>query len=349
MDKVHIGVISHAHGHINTYCGQMQQFDDVALVATWDDNEDRGRANADKFGLEFRTSADAVLNDPDIDTVMIGIETNRHADYAQMAAQAGKNILLQKPMATTLEDCDRIIDAVNDSGVKFSMAFQMRQDPVNRKIKALVERGTVGEIAVVRRRHCIPVLLNPRFATSASKWHLDPVANIGMYFDDAIHAADWFYWIFGRPVSVMAEIDSVVTNFAPDDNGVAIFRFETGMMGILFNGSTTVAGVNTTEIYGDEGSIIQDYGDAPSTSAPRAQDAVPLKYIRRGDECWTEFKMDIPNGQGERIAAIPRPFIDYIRGLSDERVSAEDGRVSVEMILAAYQSTKDGRRIYLSD
>ena len=349
MDKVHIGVISHAHGHINTYCGQMQHFDDVELVATWDDDEGRGRANADKFGLEFRASADAVLDDPNIDTVMIGIETNRHAEYAQRAAQAGKNILLQKPMATTLEDCDRIIAAVAESGVKFSMAFQMRRDPVNRKIKALVERGTVGEIAVVRRRHCIPVLLNPRFVTSASKWHLDPVANIGMYFDDAIHAADWFYWIFGRPVSVMAEIDRIVTPGAPDDNGVAIFRFESGMMGILFNGSTTVAGVNTTEIYGNEGSIIQDYGDAPSTSAPRARDAVPLKYIRRGDDRWTEFKMDIPKGQGERIAAIPRPFIDYIRGLSDERVSPEEGRVSVEMILGAYRSANEGRRIYFLD
>ena len=108
-----------------------------------------------------------------------------------------------------------------------------------------------------------PVLLNPHFATGASKWHVDPIANIGMYFDDATHAADWFYWIFGRPVSVMAEIDNIVTDTAPDDNGVSIFRFETGIMGILFNGSTTAAGVNTTEIYGDGGTIIQDYGDAP--------------------------------------------------------------------------------------
>ena len=248
-------------------------------------------------------------------------------------------------MATTLEDCDRIIEAVNKSGVKFSMAFQMRQDPVNRKIKELVDKGIVGNIAVVRRRHCIPVLLNPHFVTGASRWHLDPIANIGMYFDDATHAADWFYWIFGHPVSVMAEIDNIVTDAAPDDNGVSIFRFETGIMGILFNGSTTAAGVNTTEIYGDEGTIIQDYGDAPSTSAPRSEDAVPLKYIRRGDDRWTEFKMDIPKGQGERIAAIPRPFINYIRGLSDERVSPEEGRVSVEMILSAYQSAKEGRRI----
>jgi predicted dehydrogenase len=345
MEKVKIGVISHAHGHINTYCGQMQNYDDVELIATWDDDENRGRQNAEKFGLEYRTSAESVVNDPDIDTVMVGVETNRHAEYTIMAAEAGKNILLQKPMATTLEDCDRIIEVVNKSGVMFSMAFQMRQDPVNRKIKELVEEGVVGKIAIVRRRHCIPVLLNPNFVNGPSKWHVDPVANIGMYFDDATHPADWFYWIFGRPVSVMAEIDSIVTDIAPDDNGVSIFRFPDGMMGTLFNGSTTVAGVNTTEIYGDEGTIIQDYGDAPATSAPRPDDAIALKYIRRGDAQWTEFKMDIPIGQGERIAGIPRPFINYIRGLTNERVSPKEGRVSVEMILGAYQSAKTGTRV----
>ena len=345
MDKVKIGVLSHAHGHVNTYCSVMQHFDDVELVATWDDEPERGQQQARNFGLDFRPTPEEVVDDPEIDTVMIGCETNRHAEFVELAAAAGKHILLQKPMATTLEDCDRIIDAVHKVGVKFSMAFQMRHDPVNQKIKALLCEGVVGQVAIVRRRHCIPVLLDPGFINGFTRWHLDPVANVGMFFDDATHAADWFYWLLGKPVSVMAEIDNIVTRVAPDDNGVAIYRFAGGIMGILFNGSTTVAGVNTTEIYGDEGTIVQDYGDAPSTSAPRSQDAVPLKYIRKGEDAWTEFRMDIPKSQGERIAAIPRPFIDYIRGRIDERVSPEEGRVSVEMVLGAYQSAREGRRI----
>lgn len=345
MDTVHIGVLSHAHGHINTYCNQMMHFDDVSLVATWDDDEERGRTNAQKFGLDFHDTPEAIVNNPKIDTVMIGAETNRHANLVELAAKAGKHILLQKPMATTLADCDRIIKVVNETGVKFSMAFQMRHDPVNQKIKALVEEGVLGNIAVIRRRHCIPVLLNPTFVKGPSYWHMDPVANVGMFFDDATHAADWFYWTFGKPVSVMAEIDNIVTNIAPDDNGVALYRFENGMIGTLFNGSTTLFGVNTTEIYGDNGTLIQDYGDSPATSAPRPENAIPLKYIQKGDNKWTELAMDIPHGQGERIAAIPRPFINYIRGLTDERVSPEEGRVSVEMVLAAYESAKTGKRV----
>ncbi len=347
MDRVRIGILSHAHGHSNIYCRQMQKFDDVDLVACWDDNERRGREAASTFGLEYRSDADAVIDDADIDAVIVTTETNRHAGLVERAADAGKAILCQKPLATTLADCDRIIAAVQRSGVKFSVAFQMRHDPVNRTIKELVEANAVGKIAVVRRRHCISVLLNEAFVTGPSRWHIDPMANVGMFFDDAIHAADWFYWTFGPAKRVMAEIDNVVTAVAPDDNGVAVFRFESGAIGTLFNGSTTVAGVNTTEIYGEEGTIIQDYGDGPSTAAPRPAGVAPLRMIRQGDRDWEQFHIPIPASQAERIAAVPRPFIDYVRGLNDERVSAEEGRKSVEMILGAYRSAREGRRIAL--
>ena len=132
MEIVRIGVLSHAHGHSNVYCGKMQEFDDVELVACWDDNEQRGREAASNFGMEYRPEADAIITDPQIDALIITTETNRHAAFVERAAEAGKAILCQKPLATTLADCDRIIEAVQRTGVKFSMAFQMRHDPVNR-------------------------------------------------------------------------------------------------------------------------------------------------------------------------------------------------------------------------
>ena len=313
MDKVRIGVLSHAHGHSNTYCRKMQGFDDVELVACWDDNEQRGREAAAAFGMEYRADSEAITADPNIDAVIVATETNRHAEYVEQAAAAGKAILCQKPLATTLADCDRIIEAVRRSGVKFSVAFQMRQDPVNRKIKELVDAKAVGEIAVVRRRHCIGVLNNEAFVTGPSRWHIDPVANVGMFFDDAIHAADWFLLDVWPGQTGHGRNRQVVTKLAPDDNGVALFRFESGAIGTLFNGSTTVAGVNTTEIYGSEGTIIQDFGDAPSVSVPRSPGSAPLRMIRQGDADWQEFPLPIPANQGERIAAVPRPFIDYIR------------------------------------
>ncbi|NLS79859.1 MAG: Gfo/Idh/MocA family oxidoreductase [Chloroflexi bacterium] len=345
MDRIGIGVLSHAHGHSNTYCQQMLDFPDVRLVANWDDNARRGQAAAERYGMTYRSDPRQVVGDPRVDAVIIATETNRHADYVELAAAAGKAILLQKPMATTLADCDRIIAAVQRHGVKFSLAFQMRHDPVNQKIKELLDAGAVGKVAIVRRRHSINVLLNPNFVNGDTHWHVDPVANVGMFFDDATHAADWFYWMLGRPRSVIAEIDNIVTNVAPDDNGVAVYRFGRGEMGVLLNSSTTVGSIPTTEIYGDQGTIIQDYGDQVSAWVPRPEGVAPLRLLHAGDKAWTEFHLPIPKSQGERIAAVPRPFVDYVKGLAGPAVTAEEGRVSVEMVLAAYQAAREGRRV----
>ncbi len=72
---------------------------------------------------------------------------------------------------------------------------------------------------------------------------------------------------------------------------------------------------------------------------------MPLKYIRRGDDRWTELSLPIPKTQGERIAAVARPFVDYALGRTEEHVGAREGRVSVEMVLGAYRSAKEGRRV----
>jgi len=244
-----------------------------------------------------------------------------------------------------LADCDRIIDAVGENGVRFSMAYQMRHDPVNNKIRELLAENAVGRVAMMRRRHSISVLLNPSFINGPSRWHFDPKANIGMFFDDASHPADWLYSLFGMPVSVSAEIDAIISDVAPDDNGVAIFRFARGEMVVLLNSSTTLAAVSTTEIYGDQGTIVHDYGDGPSTSAPRAADAVPLRLLRKGSEQWEEFPIAIPASHAERIGAVPLAFIDYLRGDESRAISTADGRASVEMVLGAYQSASEGRRV----
>jgi predicted dehydrogenase len=346
-DKIGIGILSFAHGHSQVYCQVMKNFADVELVAAWDDLPERGGSAAQAYGLDFRRRPEEVIDNPKVDAVIVTTETNRHAEFIEQAAAAGKHILCQKPLATTLEDGRRIVEAVKRHGVKFSMGQQMRHDPVNKKMKDLLEGGAVGKVALVRRRHSINVLLNPGFVNGPTHWHVDPVANVGMFFDDASHATDWFYWMLGQPRSVVAEIDNVVTNVAPDDNGVAIYRFQGGEMGILVNSSTTVAAVNTTEIYGDQGTIVQDYGDGPSTAAPRPAGAAPLRLIREGERQWTEFDLPIPKSQGERLMAVPRPFIDYVRGLTDETISAEEGLISVEMLIGAYRSAAEGRRIQL--
>src|SRR5579884_1116243 len=146
MSAINLGILSFAHGHVGVYCNQMQGWDDVRLVATWDDDEARGKASAEKFGMDYSPHVEDVLGRKEIDAVIVTSETNKHADLCVAAAEAGKHILLQKPMALTLEECDRIIAAVDRAGVTLQMAFQMRCDPVNQRMKQMIEDGTLGKV-----------------------------------------------------------------------------------------------------------------------------------------------------------------------------------------------------------
>lgn len=344
---IRLGVISFAHGHVNAYIETIKDFPDAQVVAAWDANRERGSTQCAKYGLAFERDLDALLRRDDLDAVFVTSPTNKHAEHVTAAAQAGKAVLLQKPMALTLDDCDAIIAAVQRYGVPFSLCYQMRCDPVNQKMKQLLDEGAVGNVAVVRRRHAIGMLLSPSWAQPGN-WHIDAAQNMGMFMDDASHAADWFMWMLGKPTSVIAEIDNVVTNVAPDDNGVAVFRFARKEMGILLNSSTMLAAEATTEIYGDRGVIIQNYGDAPSSGLPRPRGATALKLFRVGESDWQRFDFPADMPHAARIRAVPRPLVDYLQGKASPLATAEDGRICIEMILGAYQAAREGRRITLT-
>ena len=345
-DRPGIGILSFAHGHVNAYATQIKTYPDAALIACWDHDAERGARNAESLGIPFVANLSEILARTDIDCFIVASETNRHADLCVAALEAGKAVLLQKPMATTLADCDRIIRAVEATGNWFSLAFQMRHDPQNIRMKELLEAGAIGRVGTIRRRHCIPVLFSKSFVEGASKWHVSREANRGMFFDDAMHAIDWMVWTMrATPISVIAEIDNVLTDVAPDDTGVAIFRFADGTFGEVYNASVTLAGENTTEIYGDRGVIIQNHGDSPSCSIkPPHPIGVKLYQSDNPELGWQDLGLPIPGGHGERIAGVARPFIDALKA-GKPMCTATEGRISVELCLAAYRSAETGQRV----
>jgi predicted dehydrogenase len=350
MARIGVGVLSFAHGHVNAYCDRMKGWsDEVDLVAAWDANPVRGARQAEAYGMEYRADVEKVLGDPKIQAVFIASETSEHARLAIAAAEAGKTIVIQKPFAFRLAECDAVIAAVRKAGVRATIAYQMRFDPANIAMRKLVQDGTLGKIGLVRRRHCIGALFSEAFCTGPeSRWHIGAETNMGMFMDDASHAADFLYWLLGMPVSVMAEIDNVLTNVAPDDTGVALYRHDEGAFSVLLNSSVTHAGINTTEIYGDKGVVIQDYGDGPSCGLPKPDNAVAVKYFDAADpgKGFQPLDIPIPAGHGERIAGVARPMLDW---LLDENAPPpcplEEGRCSVEMVLGAYESARTGKRV----
>lgn len=341
-----IAVLGYAHGHVTAYTHQIKGFDDAAVVACWDHDEGRGRSSAESFGIDYSPHIEDVVGRDDVQAAIIGVETNRHADAVEAAAEAGLDIVLQKPMALSLADCDRIIAAVEKAGVRFTLAYQMRLDPMNIKIHELVTGGEIGQVAWIRRRHCLNLLFNEAFVTGPSRWHIDPVANMGMFMDDASHATDFVLWVMGMPCSVMAEIGNVLNDYAPDNTGIATYRWADGAFGSVIHSSVIWAAENTTEVYGSEGVIIQNCDDGPSTNN-KPPGAVGMKIWRKSTGQWEILDFELPDNHGQRINNVARVAVDFLLGKRGPICTLEEGRQGTQMVLGAYQSSATGRRVAL--
>jgi len=343
MQAVRVGVLGFAHGHVGTYCARWGEQDmGVEVVAGWDHDEARAATQCEHFGIDRSpTAADLAARD-DVDAVAIGAETSMHADLVEAAARAGKTVVLQKPMALTMAEADRIVEAVRRGGVPFTMAWQMRVDPHNVQIKELLASGRFRRVYMVRRRHCLSTHLWPGFAES---WHVQPELNRDIFADDASHPTDFVYWLMGMPVSVVAELGTLRDRAVVNDNAIALFRFADGAFGEVSCTFVAAGGESTVEVVCEKGLIVGNYGDATSSAVPRPPGGIQLKWYLEEEGRWTVSDLQDVKSQSERIAGLAGPLAEFLHGRRPSIATAEEGRDVLRLILACYESAEQGRRI----
>ncbi len=343
---VGVGILGFAHGHVNAYCARWAADEamGVAAVAGWDHDADRLARAVEQHEVDGCESPEALLAREDVDAVVVAAETAMHADLIVQAAEAGKAVICQKPLALTLEQADRIVQAVETTGVPFTMAWQMRVDPHNLKMKELLDSGRFGRPFMIRRRHCLSTQLMENFETT---WHVDAAMNRDLWADDAAHAVDFVYWLAGMPVSVTAELDTLANPRVPNDNGIAVFRYADGTFAEVSCTFAAVGGECSAEIICERGAIIQNYGDGPSTSVPRPEGGISLKWYHEDDGEWSVSDLLNTPNQGHRIANLAAPLGEFLRGARPPIATAAGGRDALRMILACYESAEQGKRIAL--
>ena len=341
---VNVGVLGFAHGHVMSYGKNWLEHPElgVKIVAGWDHDADRCAQSCEALQARAYATAEEMLAS-DIQAVVVSCETKYHPDMVELAAAAGKDIICYKPMGLRMKDADRIVEAVNKYGVRFSMGWQMRCDPQNIKMKELIQSGELGKITMYRRRHSLGTHEWGNFDTT---WHADPVLNRDIFADDSSHPIDMMHWIFGMPETVSCEMSTMVNPKVPNDTGIALFKFKDGMIADISCQFTTVAAEIGTEVYGDKGSIQQYYDDGPSTKLPHGVEG--LKWYRQGDENWTISDIASPKGHGERIYNQGVQLAKFLNG-GEPVCSAEDGRDSLRCVLACYVSARTGERVSVWD
>lgn len=346
--SINVAVLGFAHGHVFAYCKEWQQKPElnIHIAAGWDHDPDRLKQTCENLQIQPVIDIDSILNAKDIHAVVIAAETSLHAELVEKAALAQKTIILQKPLALTMAEADRIVEVINRSQVPFTLAWQMRVDPQNLKMKELLSSGEFGQIFMVRRRHSLGTHLWQNFADT---WHVNPKYNRDIWADDSSHAIDFIHWLLGIPETVTAEIESLYNPRIPMDNGIAIFRYPGGPIAEVVCSFTTTAAENTTEIIAEKGSIIQNYGDGPSCGVPRPENAPGLKWYLEKDKDWTYSTIVSPPNHGYRIAGLAAPLAEFLAGRRGPIATAEEGRITLKMTLACYVSTREGRRVRLDD
>ncbi len=172
-----------------------------ALLAVMRRDGEKARDYAKRHGVaKWGTDARALIHDPEVDAVYIATPPAFHADYAVQAAQAGKPVYVEKPMACTTADCRRMIAACRDAGVPLFVAYYRRALPRFLQVKALLEAGAIGEARGVIVRLIRPAKVEE---ADASNWRVDPaIAGGGYFYDVGSHMLDLLDFLLGPITAV---------------------------------------------------------------------------------------------------------------------------------------------------
>lgn len=333
VNKVRFGFLGVAHFHSDSYGRAIKELPNGELVAVYEADEKLGKEFAKKFGIEYYDVADNLLKRDDIDAVVITAENAKHYDLAVKAAEAGKHILCEKPIAVTVEQADEMIRRAKKAGVKFQTCFVMRYHSTSTLVKNLIEDGAIGRVLALvgtnKLNSSLPLLRD---------WFTRPeLSGGGAVMDHTVHLADLIRWYTkSEAAEVYTEIGrNVNPKIEVEDNFLTTIRMENGAMGHI-DGSWSYAsglytwGDVTMEIIGSEGVILLD---------AFRQNIYYMGMESPNDKLtWHYYGCD-PDLE------MVRSFIECILEDKEPIATGFDGRQGVAITLASYESARLGKPV----
>ena len=217
MEDIRIGVIGHGFmGHEHEK--MLLDFPGISLIGFADIDPEQLEDVAP--GLKRYKDNDELINDPDVNVVLIVCNNTSHHDLVIKAAEAGKDVICEKPVAMSLEELDEMTAACEKAGVKFTVHHQRRLDPDFRTAKAVYDSGTLGDVYTIKSSIY-------GYNGNMHDWHVYIKEGGGMLYDWGVHLLDQVLWMMpgAKLKSVFADIRNVI-NFEVDDYFKVIMRFD---------------------------------------------------------------------------------------------------------------------------
>jgi myo-inositol 2-dehydrogenase/D-chiro-inositol 1-dehydrogenase len=303
------------------------------LLMVADPFEKAARECAAHYAIpSYRGDYRAVLDHPDIQAVVICSSTNTHAQIIEEAAQAGKHIFCEKPIALDLPSIDRALEVIKRSGVKLQIGFNRRFDANYRRVRQAVEQGEIGQPLVLHIVSCDPKPPPMEYIRVSG----------GIFLDMTIHDFDMARYLVGSEVEeVFAQANAIgdpaLAEAGDVENAVVMLRFANGVIGTISNSRHAVYGYDQrVELLGSAGAISTG-NNYPNTAiisdAHNVRRDLPLHFFV---ERYTESFI-------VEMAA----FVDAVLRDEPVPVSGFDGRAPVVIALAAHTSLVEHRPVRL--
>lgn len=310
---------------------------DAKVAFIIDTYEKPGKALAEKYKCEWSGDYDAVLKRDDIDIVDVCTPPFLHTEHAVKAAEAGKHVCCQKPLALSLKDCDKIIDAARKSNVKLIVQEMTRFGEPFVKIREMIDKGLLGTPEITYWNQVITA----KFAAGRPQI-MDRKKSGAMLVDYNVHGYDLLTWYHGEVSEVYATVSRLhpmLKTLGPDeDHGVVTLKFKDGSLGIVEGSySSTI----NTPVW-----IIQIIGTKGVVEIEQNPFALPFhfKYSFTEVEGPTQVWFSSKHGFFERAEY----FVKCILGNKPiERSTAQEARKAVEIGLAAIESTEKNAPVKL--
>jgi UDP-N-acetyl-2-amino-2-deoxyglucuronate dehydrogenase len=252
-------------GYGGTRCGMLQETPNSRLAAVVDRNEERARNFAERYSVPWFTNVEQALVRDDVDVVGIYTPSGLHLETALQVAEAGKHLLLTKPMEVTLERCDEIIRACESAGVELFGEFYLRYHPDNWRLKRAIDEGHLGR--PILGEFGFKCFRPDAYYTSDGAWRQSWELNGGgVVMNQALHAIDMLTWCLGEVATVQAVTGTHSHQIPVEDTAAAVFRMQSGATAVMVGTTTfrTTSGMDdvygggfTTraEVNGDRGSL----------------------------------------------------------------------------------------------
>lgn len=227
---------------------------DAEIVAICDIEEKRVREQSDLYGnIPWFTNFGEMLNGIEADVVNVVTPHGLHAEMSIAALKKGFNVLVEKPMALTSSDCDRMIAVAKETGKKLWVVKQNRYNVPVRIARSAISEGRLGEIFMIK---CDILWNRYQGYYDESAWRGKLSQEGGALFTQASHFIDLLIWWCGDIVDVKSKIETQNHNIETEDSGIAVLKFSTGTLGSLvwttcvyhknFEGSITIIGEKGT-------------------------------------------------------------------------------------------------------